>query len=70
MVSEKIKTDMLNYNLLKIPKNEMAFLVSASNRENIKLHKLTNPIEQNCTYNNKQVGNFSQSHVFLVGHWK
>ena len=66
MVSEKIKTDMLNYNLLKIPKNEMAFLVSASNREN----KLTNSIEQNCTYNNKQVGNFSQSHVFLVGPWK
>ena len=66
MVSEKIKTDMLNYNLLKIPKNEMAFLVSASNREN----KLTNSIEQNCTYNNKQVDNFSQSHVFLVGPWK
>ena len=61
MVSEKNK-NRYTYNLLKIHKNEMAFLVSASNKENIKLHKLTNPIEQNSTlYNNKQVGNFSQS---------
>ena len=44
----------------------MAFLVSASNRENIKLHKLTNLIEQNCTYNNEQAGNFSQSMYFQL----